>query len=300
MTECLHAELAVAPNLHGRPAAAVRQRRERGECVLIAVLGVDGLAGAKGDRRAMDFHLLPLGAGEVHFDPILLAIVEGMMLERSQIEVGAEFAIDARQEIEIEFCRHAFGIVVGRTQDIRVFDQVDADHQHRAGPKNGAGMAQKFGRLIWLEIADGRAREEPHPRPHGDRRRNLEALREVGDHRMHGKVRKIAPQLRRVLLQKIAGNIDRHIGLHRRRGAEQDACFPARTRAEFDQGAVLRKQRRDRRRIAAQQLKLAARRIIFRQLRDALEQSGAGQIVKIFRRQPLRLRRQPGDYVGGE
>ena len=113
-------------------------------------------------------------------------------------------------------------------------------------------------------------------------------------------MRKIAPQLRRVLLQKIAGNIDGNIGLHRRRGAEQNARFSARTRAEFDQRAVRRKQRGDRRRIVPQQRKLAAGRIIFRQLGDALEQRGAGQIVKIFRRQLLRLRRKPGRDVGGE
>ena len=95
----------------------------------------------------------------------------------------------------------------------------------------------------------------------------VEGSGEIGDHRMHRKMREIAPQLRGVLLQKVAGNIDRHIGLDRGRGAEQDARLLARARAELDQRAARRKQRGDRRRMLAQQRELAARRIIFRQLR---------------------------------
>ena len=148
-------------------------------------------------------------------------------------------------------------------------------------------MAQEFRRFMRLEIADGRARKEADPRQRRDRGRNFKCAREVGDDGMHGQAREIAPQLRRLALQKVAGNVDGHIGLDRRRGAKQDARLAARTGAEFDQGAIERKQRGDRRRMLTQQRDLAARRIIFRQLRDALEQSGAGEIVEIFRRQPL-------------
>src|SRR4029077_5608048 len=52
--------------------------------------------------------------------------------------------------------------------------------------------------------------------------------REIGNDRMNGKVGEIAPQLRRILLQEISGNVDRDIGLDRRRGAEQNARLPAR------------------------------------------------------------------------
>ena len=99
-------------------------------------------------------------------------------------------------------------------------------------------------------------------------------------------------QLRRVLLQEVAGNVDRHIGLDGRRRAEQDARLAARAAAELDQRAVRREQRGDRRRMVAQQRELAARRIIFRQIGDALEQRGAGRVVEIFRRKALRLRAQ--------
>ncbi len=164
------------------------------------------------------------------------------MLERGQIEIRAEFAIDARQQIEIEFRGHARGIIIGGTEDLGVLDQIDADDEDRAGAQHGAGMAQKFRRLMRFEIADGRAREKADPRQLCDRRRKLKGLGEIGDQRMHGQMREIAPQLRRVLLQKIAGNIDRNVGFNRRRGAKQDARLLARAAAEFDQRAVRRKQ----------------------------------------------------------
>ena len=65
--------------------------------------------------------------------------------------------------------------------------------------------------------------------------RNDEAFGEIRHQRMHLEMRKVAAQLRGVLLQEFAGNIDRHIGLDRRRGAEQDARLFARAGAEFDQ-----------------------------------------------------------------
>ena len=50
---------------------------------------------------------------------LLLAIEERVMLERRKIEIGAKLAVDARQEIEIEFCGHAFGVVIGAIEHRR-------------------------------------------------------------------------------------------------------------------------------------------------------------------------------------
>src|SRR6202034_2454368 len=99
----VHAEIPIAPDLQRQPAAASGQRLKRLDGIFVAVLGMDRFAGAKTERLAVDFHLLPLGAGEVHLDPVVLAIVTGVMLEGGQIEIGAELAIDPRQYIEIEF-----------------------------------------------------------------------------------------------------------------------------------------------------------------------------------------------------
>ena len=222
------------------------------------------------------------------------------MLEGAKIEIGAELAVDARQQIEIEFRRDALGVVIGVIENFRILHQIDADHEQRARAQHAAGVAQEFAGFVRLEIADGGAGKKTDPRQRGDRRRQRERLGEILDQRIDAEMRKIPAQLGGVLLQEIAGNIDRHIGLHRRRGAEQDARLAARAAAEFDQGAVLRKQRGDRRRIVLQNADLAAGRIIFRQPGDAVEQRRAGEVVEIFRRQAFRLRRKTGDNVGRE
>src|SRR5271156_5373794 len=96
-----HAEQAVAPYLERRPAGSVRQRLKCLERVFVAVLGVDGFAGAESDRLAVDADFLPPGAGKVHLDAAVLTVVAGMMLERTEIEIGTELAIDAGQQIKV-------------------------------------------------------------------------------------------------------------------------------------------------------------------------------------------------------
>src|SRR5262245_56812759 len=64
------------PRLHG-PAGAAGQRGERFDRVLVAVLGVDRLAGTEFDGLAADLHLLAPDAGEMHLDACTLAVDKG-------------------------------------------------------------------------------------------------------------------------------------------------------------------------------------------------------------------------------
>src|SRR5262245_52950624 len=91
----------IGPYGDGVPPRAARERAEGVERVLVAVLGVDGLAGAEVDRAPGDSHLLPFLAGEVHLDAVTLGIVEGFVAEARQVEIGAELAVDAREQVEI-------------------------------------------------------------------------------------------------------------------------------------------------------------------------------------------------------
>ena len=125
-------------------------------------------------------------------------------------------------------------------------------------------MTQKSHGLVVLEIPDGRSWKEADPRQARKRRRHFETDGEIGNDRMDREPREVAAQLRGVLLQEIAGNVDRNVGLYRGRRAEQNARLLARTCTKFEQNAARRKQRSDRRRIIPQQSKLAACRIIFR------------------------------------
>src|SRR5689334_13035863 len=105
----VHAEQPVGPDVHRRPAGALRERLKTLDRVLITVLGMDGLAEAETDRLAIHADLLSLQAGEVHLDAIAGAVVARMVLERGQIEIAAELAVDAGEQVEIKFGGHAFG-----------------------------------------------------------------------------------------------------------------------------------------------------------------------------------------------
>src|SRR5262245_22032734 len=84
----------VGPPARRQPAHAARKRSERLVAVFVAVLGVNGLAGAEIDGVACYFHLLPLEACEVHFDATTFAVVKGVMLESVETESAAELAVD--------------------------------------------------------------------------------------------------------------------------------------------------------------------------------------------------------------
>src|SRR5215207_10733903 len=104
--------VGVGPYRRRRPAHSARQRAKRVDRIFVAVFGVDGFAGAELDALAAYLDALALEARQVHLDARTVAVKEGMMLEAGRIELGAELAIDARQQVEIELRRHALGIVI--------------------------------------------------------------------------------------------------------------------------------------------------------------------------------------------
>src|SRR5580698_10303614 len=126
---------------------------------------MDGFAGAEFERRIADAHPLTFRAGKMHFDPAALGIVEGVVLEGFKIEIRAKLAIDARQQVEIEFGRDTFGVVVSAIENVRSLGEIDAHHEDRTSAQYGPGPAQKGRRLVRLEIADGRTGKETGARP---------------------------------------------------------------------------------------------------------------------------------------
>src|SRR5215472_683069 len=150
----VHGKQAVAPDVDRRPARALRERLKTFDRVFVAVLGMDGLAKPESDRLAVHAHFLPLQTGKMHFDAAAFAVVARMMLERGQIEIAAEFAIDAGEQVEIELRGDPFGIVVSRPQDRAVLDQIDPDNQNGSLAECHAGMTQELHRLMTFEVAD--------------------------------------------------------------------------------------------------------------------------------------------------
>ena len=243
--QCVNAEQTVGPHFQRRPAAAARQRLKRLDRIFVAVLGMDRLAGAEFDRRAA--RPAPSGAWCWRGASRCGGVRDCRRRDaRSrQIEIAAELAIDARQQVEIELRGDALGVVIGGIQDRR---RPSPDRRRRSAPRRRprmrAGATHERARLMRLEIADGRARERS---PRAACARPPPAVRTAGVKSattgMIGKSRKIAAQPRRVLAQQIAGDIDRHIGRELPARAEQDPHFAARAAAEFDQRGSLRNDR---------------------------------------------------------
>ena len=104
----------------------------------------------------------------MHLDAMPLAVVDRAMGEGGQIEIAAEFAVDAHQHIEVEARGDAGGIVIGVVEHALVLFEIDADDHLRAVAKNVAGAAQEGASLMRLEIAERRARKKSDLR-HGRR-----------------------------------------------------------------------------------------------------------------------------------
>src|SRR5919205_1268117 len=73
-------------------------------------------------RGDVDVHA-PLGA-QAHLDPLALAVVERHVVERVDVEVGAQLAVDHAQHVAVELRGDAGAVVVGRFDHGGVLHQI--------------------------------------------------------------------------------------------------------------------------------------------------------------------------------
>jgi len=91
------------------------------------------------------------------------------MGELFQVEVGAEFAIDAGEDIQVERGSHASGIVVGEQLNFNTFFEIGAEEQGIARFENGANWRRKAsaaGRSKFPMVLREKERKRVH-RVHG-------------------------------------------------------------------------------------------------------------------------------------
>ena len=65
----------------------------------------------------------------MHLNAPLYRIPSRLVAEASQIEVAPQFPINPRQQVQVECCRHARGIVIGQQLILDAFLQVRAQQQ---------------------------------------------------------------------------------------------------------------------------------------------------------------------------
>src|SRR5512141_508494 len=110
----------VAPCTLNTEAAVIRDRLDHWHRELVTVLGMDGLPARerhlKSERR--NIHRLRTQALKMHFDTRLAGIPDSPMLERIEIKIRVQFAIDVGEDVLIKGCGHAAPVVVRRKKYI--------------------------------------------------------------------------------------------------------------------------------------------------------------------------------------
>src|SRR5258708_4132625 len=66
-------------------------------------------------------------ADQVHLDASSIFIVRRLMPKTLKVEIGAEFTVNAGQQVEVERRCYPFGIIISRLDDIGVFLEVHAN-----------------------------------------------------------------------------------------------------------------------------------------------------------------------------
>jgi hypothetical protein len=81
------------------------------------------------------------------------------MLEAAEVEVGAQLAVDADQQVQVERGRHAQRIVVGDQQVALGLDEIGAQQKRVPRLQRRRDAAQQRLGRGWIEIADVRSEE---------------------------------------------------------------------------------------------------------------------------------------------
>src|SRR5215831_16751510 len=150
----------IGPRVPWPPSGAARQRSESVDRVFMRVLGVNALAFDEAKLVPEDANGLARQTHEMHLDTAFGVVIDRIMGETPDIDVAAELAIDAFEQIEVEGGGDAAAIVVGRDQDCRVLLQINADEKCGPPAQEPRGVDQEGLGFRVGEIADGRAGKE--------------------------------------------------------------------------------------------------------------------------------------------
>src|SRR6266851_7233637 len=159
--------VGVLPGFFYFEGGAVEEGFDGGGGELVAVLGVDGLAGGEveGKFRATtvcgDVDALGDERFEVHLDAGFGGVPDDLVAEGGGVEVGAEVLVEAGEDVEVEGGGDACGIVVGGQECGFVFvaagAEVGSEQKDVAGEELGAEVAEDIGCVAGGEVADAGA-----------------------------------------------------------------------------------------------------------------------------------------------
>src|SRR4051812_2323975 len=153
--------LRVGPYSRGFAETGGRcQPRESLERVFVGKLGDDFFAVAEAKFPAADADSLFAFAHEVHLDAAFALIINRAMFPALYVEVRAELAICADEQVQIERGSHTGAVVVGGFENRPALLQVAADNEPAVFTAELADAPQKIPGYRRLEVADGRTRKK--------------------------------------------------------------------------------------------------------------------------------------------
>ncbi len=89
---------------------------------------MNGFAGVEVEALTVDDNRLCFPAHQVHLDCGGTGVPARLVGEAFQLEVRAEFTIDAREQVQVESGGNALLIVLGGKKDSAISRQIRADH----------------------------------------------------------------------------------------------------------------------------------------------------------------------------
>ncbi len=219
------------------------------------------------------------------------------MVESLGLEIHAQVAVGANQEVAIEGRRHPLGVVIGRNQNLWRLHQVDAQDEQAPFAQYLPRRPQQGHRGLWRQIADGRSREKTDPSPLPGLVRRRRQMLEVADHRQNPQARIIGANTLGRLIQRRRADVDGDVGREVSCRVQHDPRLLAGPRAQLDQHRVRAEALGPFRRHPPQQGRLLPGGIVLRQTGDLLEQPRPLGVIKPLGRQGLHPARQAVDHV---
>ena len=263
--------VGIGPDRLRAPAGLARQGPEALDRIRVAVLGVDGLARGEGDALVCDADGLRLQADEVHLDARRLGIEEGPMGEGVEIEFSTEFVPHPHEQVAVESRRHPGRVVIGGVEHRLLLHEIDADDQGRADTEHPPEMGKQPRRLRRLEIADGRAGEEPGHRAIRQAGREGEGPGEIRCHGGDREVREVPSQSLGLTQEEALRDVDGNVGGEVGPVHHEAPDLHGRAAAELDEVRLGRQGRGDGRTLSVEDAQFRAGRIILGLPRDRLE-----------------------------
>lgn len=292
--------VAIGPEGAGAPAGLLGEKSEVVDAVFVAVFGDDVVALLEGEGLVGDGDDLIAAADKTHFDATFSFVVEGAMFEAIDIDLGAAFAVDAGEEVEVEGGGDALGIVVGGFEDIGGFVEINADEERGVFAAPDAEVTQEIGGLWASEVPDGGT---------GEVEASFATFGEVGEAPVGGvigadrgdaEIGVFGGDGLGASVEFGAGDVDGDVDLGSEEFVEKKASLETATGAEFHKAGGGANFGGDIGPVAGHEADFGAGGVVFFEVADLVKEQRTTIVIEVFTGDGGRIEAQASEYVEGK